>query len=75
VIQGPYDLNGREDAAKYIAQQVEEMSKLYQNIIEVADHFDLRVDQMLPWPADLYRLGHNDSMQAQVYWNPSSKYC
>jgi hypothetical protein len=73
-MQSPYDLNDREHAAKYIAQQLHEMTQLYQNIIEVADHFNLRVSENLAWPEDL-NLGHNCNMQAEVYWNPSSKYC
>lgn len=74
MIQEPFDMNDRQHAAQYIAQQIEEMSKLYQNIIEVADHWDVRVMQRLEWPEDM-RLGHNCNMQAEVYWNPSSKHC
>lgn len=70
----PHELN-RQEAAQYVAQQLEEMKKLYANIIEVAVSHDLYVDQTLPWPEDLHRLGHNDSMQAQVYWSPSAQYC
>jgi len=73
-MKGPYDLKNREVAAKYIAKQLEEMSKLYQNIIEVADHWDVRVMQNLAWPEGM-TLGHNINMQAEVYWNPSSKHC
>lgn len=73
-MKGPYDLKDRQVAAQYIAQQLEEMTNLYQNIIEVADHWDVRVMQYLSWPSDL-TLGHNSSMRAEVYWNPSSKYC
>jgi hypothetical protein len=74
-MKGPYDLKDRAKASEYIAQQLEEMTKLYQNIIEVADHFDIRVMQNLDWPEDIGRLGHNCNMQAEVYWNPSSKHC
>jgi hypothetical protein len=71
----PWDIKTKAAAAKYISDKIEEMQTLFQNIISVADTHDVRVSEMLDWPEDIGRTGHNESMRAEVYWNPSSKYC
>jgi hypothetical protein len=70
----PWDIKTKAAAAKYISDKIEEMQTLFQNIITMADHHDVRVSEILEWPEDI-RLGHNCNMRAEVYWNPSSKYC
>lgn len=71
----PWDIKTKAAAAKYISDKIEEMQTLYQNIISMADHHDVRVSTTLDWPEDIGRTGHNENMRTELWWNPSSKYC
>lgn len=71
----PWDMKTKAAASKYISDKIEEMQTIYQNIIMMADNHDVRVSTPLDWPEDVGSIGHNSSMRAEVYWNPSSKYC
>jgi hypothetical protein len=75
LIKDPWELANRAAATEYIAQKIEEMNAIYQNVIAVADYFDVRVCTTLDWPEDIGNVGHNSSMKAEVFWNPSSKGC
>lgn len=64
----------KDEAALVIATKIEQMQRLYQEIMVLADNNDLYVSATLSHPEDL-RLGHNCNHHAEVAWNPSSKYC
>lgn len=63
-----------EQVCAEISKRIEEMQKLYSEIIRLASTHDQKVWYTLRFPDNL-PLGHNSSMVADIHWNPSSQYC
>jgi hypothetical protein len=68
-----WKLRGAE-ASEVIAQKIEAMKRLYQEVIAIADNADLSVHVTFSFPEGL-TTGHNEYFRPEVAWNPSSKYC
>lgn len=64
----------KERATKEIAQRIEKMQSLYEEVMVMAREADIRVNATLQRPEGI-QTGHNSSMIADIYWNPSSQYC
>lgn len=69
-----YSSIGHEKASKEIAERLEQIQKLYGEVIVLANNNDVRVYHNLEFPEGVAS-GQNYSMKGQVYWNPSSARC
>lgn len=64
------DVRDEQEAHAEIARRIEEMQTAYNEVLEIAERFGIRVDFDLK--SELNR-GHN--RDAYVNWNPSSQHC
>jgi hypothetical protein len=62
------------EASVVVAEKIEQMQRLYQEVMVLADEHELYVNVTLEHPEGM-RLGHNCNHHADVAWNPSSKRC
>lgn len=65
-----WEIKDVQEANEAIALRVEGMQRMYQEMVEIAERFDISINFVLQ--SDLSS-GHN--IDAQVYWNPSSQHC
>lgn len=69
-----YGTISQEEASRLIAERVEQMQKLFSEVMLIAEDCNIRVDFDLEHPKGMVT-GHNSWAQPTIHWNPSSQYC
>ena len=69
-----YDIKNEEEANRKIAYRLAEMQRMYNELIQIAQAWDIRLDFDFNDPEGM-DVGQNKWQGNGIVWNPSSTYC